>query len=40
MVGGSSPEPIDSAPSFGRGDPNREYFAGPDVSMEETHVCA
>src|SRR5215469_14383950 len=39
MVGGSSPEADRLGSVFWKRRPNMEYFAGLDVSMEETHVC-
>src|SRR5215472_41151 len=39
MDGGSSPEADRLGSVFRMRRPNMEYFAGLDVSMEETHVC-
>src|SRR5262245_42021124 len=39
MVSGSSPEADRLGSVFWKRRPNMEYFAGLDVSMEETHVC-
>ena len=39
MVSGSSPEADRFGSGFRKRRPNMEYFAGLDVSMEETHVC-
>src|SRR5271168_2277562 len=39
MEGGSSSETDRMVSIIGRGGLTMEYFAGLDVSMEETHVC-